>query len=35
MNYLPGVTLNVHHIKNVWIKAVWLGEICGLCHIQG
>jgi hypothetical protein len=22
MNYLPGVTLNVHHIKNMWIKAI-------------
>ena len=23
MNYLPGVTLNVHHIKNMWIKAIF------------
>ena len=33
MNYLPGVTLNVPHFKNVWIKAVCPDEIWVLCHI--
>ena len=33
MNYFSGVSLNVHHIKNVRIKAIRLNEICVLCHI--